>query len=117
MRIGPARDIACCVDSGDTAFEIGVYANSAFQGKTGLLGQAEPRTHADADDHHVGLQRAAALQRRAFPIVRDNGISEMEDNAVLFMQCSHEVPHIGPKNTLHWPLLRRNYVDLDISRT
>ena len=41
----------------------------------------------------------------------------MEDNALLFVQRAYEFPHIGPKHALHRPLLRRNDVDLDISRT
>ena len=117
MRIGPACDIARCVNSGNAGFEIGIHGNSALQCKTGLLGQAEPRTHADADDHNVGLQYTAAFERRALAVVGDHGISEMEDDAVLFVQRSHEVPHFGPKHALHRSLLGRNDVDLDISRT
>ena len=84
--------------------------------EAGLLGQAEPRPHADADDHEIGLQHAAALERHALAVDRGHGIAEMEDDAVLFVQRAHEVAHLGPEHALHRPLLRRHDMDLDIAR-
>jgi len=40
----------------------------------------------------------------------------MKDDAVLLMQCAHEIAHVGSKHALHRPLLRRDDVDLDVAR-
>ena len=40
----------------------------------------------------------------------------MEDDAVLFVQCTNEIAHLGPKHTLHRPLLGRHDMDLDTPR-
>ena len=40
----------------------------------------------------------------------------MKDDAVLFVQRAHEIAHVGPEHALHRPLLRRDDMDLDISR-
>jgi hypothetical protein len=40
----------------------------------------------------------------------------MEDDAVLFVQRAHEVPHLGPKHALHRPLLGRHDVNLQFAR-
>ena len=116
MRIGPARDIAGGVDAGNAGFEIRVHGDAAIERKAGLFGQRQPRPHADADDHHIGLQHAAALERRALAVDPGHGIAEMEDDAVLLMQRAHEVAHLGPEHALHRPLLRRHDMNLEFAR-
>ena len=116
MRIGPARDIARGIDSGDAGFEIRVDDDAAIERKTGLFGQRQPRPHADADHDEIGLQYAAALERRALAVDRSHGVAEMEDNAVLLVQRAHEIAHRGPQHPLHRPLLRCDDVDLNIAR-
>ena len=81
-----------------------------------MFGQRKARPHADADHHEIGLDRAAALQRRALAVDRGDGIAEMEDDAMLLMQGADEVAHLGPEHALHRPLLQPDDVNLDISR-
>ena len=59
--------------------------------RPGLLGEREPRPHADADDHQVGLERAAALERHALAIDGARRVLEVEDDAVLLVQRADEV--------------------------
>ena len=116
MRIGPARDIAGGVDPGNAGFEIGVDGDAAIERKAGLLGQRQPRPHADADHDQIGLQHAAAFERRALAVDRGDGIAEMEDHAVLLMQRADEVAHRGAEHALHRPLLQSHHMDLDLAR-
>src|ERR1700738_393068 len=116
MRIGPARDIARSIDSGDAGFEECIHRNTAVELEASLFGQRQARPHSYADNHKVGLQHATALERRALAVDREHGILEMEDDAVLLMQCAHEIAHFGPEYALHRPLFRRHYVDLDTTR-
>ena len=40
----------------------------------------------------------------------------MENNAVLLMQRTNEVAHVGSEHALHWPLLRSDDMNLDLAR-
>ena len=114
MRVGPARNIACGVDAGDAGFQIDIDGDAAVDRKPGLLGQSKARAHADADHDEIGLDHAAAFQRRAFAVDRGHGIAEMKDDAVLFMQGADEVAHLRPQHALHRPLLQPDDVNFDI---
>ena len=84
--------------------------------KPGLLGERQARPHADADDDEIGLEHAAALQRRALAVDRGHGVPEMKDDAVLLMQRADEIAHLRAQHALHRPLLRRDDMDLDLAR-
>ena len=116
VRVGPARNIASRKNAGNAGFEMRIHNDAAVKHETSLFGQGQSRAHPNAYNHHVGLQHAAALERRALAVDRDYGIAEMEDDAVLFVQCAYEIAHVSPKHALHRPLLRRHHVDLDIAR-
>ena len=115
MRIGPARDIARGIDAGDAGFQIGIDGDAPIDRQPRLLRQPKARAHADADHHDIGLDRAAAFQRRAFAVDRGDGVAEMKDDAMLLMQGADEVAHLRPEHALHRPLLQPDDVDLDIS--
>jgi hypothetical protein len=117
VRIGPARDIARGVDAGDAGLEISIHRDAAVERETGLFRQRQPRTHPDADDHHIGFEHAAALERRALAVDPDHGIAEMEDDAVLFVQRAHEIAHLRAEHALHRPLLGCDDMDLKFART
>src|SRR6202021_102992 len=117
MRIGPARDVARGVDSGDAGFEVCAYGDTTIERKAGLFGQRQARADADANDDHICLQHVAALERSALAVDRDHGIPEMKDDAVLLVQGAHEIAHAGPQHALHRPLLGGYDVNLDIARS
>ena len=116
MRIGPARDIADRVDSGDAGFEKFVHGHAAVDLEAGLFRQSKARPHADADDHDIGFQHAAALERRAPAVDRGDGVAEMKDDAVLLVQRADEVAHVGSEHAFHRPLFRRDDMHLDVTR-
>src|ERR1700730_15782293 len=116
MWIGPARYITHGVDSGDAGFEEPVHRNAAVDFEARLFCQADARPYADADDHEFGLQHAAALERRALAVDRDDGIAQMKDDAVFLVQSANEVAHVGSEHTFPRSLFRRHPMDLDITR-
>src|SRR5262249_27898267 len=62
MRIGPPRDVAGSQNRWLARFQIGVHAHPAIHGKSGSLGEREPRANADPGDHKISLERAAAFE-------------------------------------------------------
>ena len=97
-------------------FEIRVHKDAAIERNASLFGQGQTRTHANTNDDRVGLQHAAASERRALAVDRDHGIPEMKDDTMLLMQRAHEVADVGAEHTLHWPLFRCDDMDLDFPR-
>ena len=115
MRIGPARNVARGVDAGNAGFQIGVDGDAPIDRQPGLLGQSKTGPHADANHHDIGLDRGAAFQNGAYTVDRGDGVAEMEDDAMLFMQGADEVAHLRPQHAFHRPLLQADDVNLDIS--
>src|SRR5207253_5665684 len=50
VRIGPARDVACSVDSRDARFQISARGDAPIERKAGLFGQRQAWTHANTND-------------------------------------------------------------------
>src|SRR5207237_6539292 len=106
MRIGPARDVTGGIDAGHAGLEIRIYRDAAVGREPGFFGQRKPWLDAHADDHDIGLDRAAALQRRALVFDLGDGVAEMEDDAVLLVKAADEISHLGAEDAFHWPLLQ-----------
>ena len=64
VRVGPAGDVARREDSGRAGLQVRVDRDAAVERESRLLGERQPRPHADAGDDQVRADRAAALQRR-----------------------------------------------------
>ena len=101
--------------SGALVSQISVDDDAAVDRQARLLGERETRPHADADDHEIGFERAAALERDAAAVERRDGFAEMEDDAMLFVQRANEVAELRPEHALHRPRFRRHDMDLDIA--
>ena len=71
------------------------------------------RTHADAADDEVRLQRAAVSQCHATLVDRRRDILEMKDYAALLMQVTHKIADPRAEYALHWPPFRRDDMDFD----
>ena len=56
--------------------------------------------HADADHHQVGVERAAALERRTLAVDCSDAVLEMEFDTMLFMQRTDEVAELRTEYTL-----------------
>ena len=76
------------------------------------FGERDPRAHADAGDHEIGLERAAALELHLFAVDGGRHVLEVENDAVLLVQRADEIAHLRAENPLHRPLVRRHHVDL-----
>ena len=115
VRIGPARNVAGREDPGRARFEIGVHDDAAINGEPGLFGELDPRAHADAGDHEIGLERAAALELHLLAVDGARRVLEVENDAVLLVQRAHEVAHLRTEDALHRPFVRRHHMDFDVA--
>jgi hypothetical protein len=61
-----------------------------------LFGQRQTRPHTYAHDHKVGVKSAAAFEHCASARDCGHGVLKMKNNAMLFMQRTHEVAICGP---------------------
>ena len=94
-------------------FEIGVHRDAAIDGEPGLFGEREPRANADAGDHKISLERAAALELHLLAVDGGRHVLEMEHDAVLLVQRADEVAHLRAEDPLHRPFVRRHHMNLD----
>src|SRR5258708_2948988 len=60
VRIGPPRDIARRKDSRCAGLEVVINYDAAVECEARVLGESNTRAHADASNHDVGIERAAA---------------------------------------------------------
>jgi hypothetical protein len=59
--IGPARDIACGVNTGDARFEKRVQQDTAIEREAGLFGQPQTWSDLDTNNHKFRFNYATAL--------------------------------------------------------
>ena len=67
VRIGPSGDVAGGKDACGAGLEELVDDDASVERQAGLLGERRRRTHADAHDDEVGVDRSAAAQRTVVP--------------------------------------------------
>ena len=101
--------------SGALVSQIGIDSDAAVHRQARLFGERQARPHADADDHDIGFERAAALERGAAAVERRHGFTKMKDDAVLLVQRANEIAELRPEHALHRPRFRRHDMDLDIA--
>jgi hypothetical protein len=89
--------------------------DTAVHRQARLFGKRQTRPRADADDHHIGFERTAALERGTAAVERGDRFSEMKHDAVLFVQRANEIAELRPEHALHRPCFRRHDMDLDIA--
>src|SRR5215467_7820622 len=117
MWIGPAGNVARGKDSWRAGFKIIVNHNATVEREARTLGERNTRAHADASNHEVGIERAAAAQGDPFVIDVRRCFPEVEDHAMVFMQGTHEIAHLRAKDPLHGSPIRGHHMHLDITRT
>ena len=113
VRIRPARDVAHREDAMSARIQKFVDNDAPLEDEAGRFCEFKARTHADAADDKVGIQRAAASQSDLALVYAGGDILEMEDHPVLFMQAPHEIADLRTENALHRPLLRRDHMDVE----
>ena len=115
MRVGPARNIARSIDTGDARFEKGIHQDTAIEHKARPFGQRQTWPHPDTNNHEVGFKHTATFERRLVAFDGDHSIFEMEHDPVLFMQRTNEVAHFWPEDALHRPFFRRHHVYFNVA--
>src|SRR5687768_7606389 len=55
--IRPASDVARSEDARDARFQVLIHRDATIGGETGLFGQCDRRSYADADDDQIGRER------------------------------------------------------------
>src|SRR3974390_1534465 len=116
MRVGPACDVSCGIDTGSPRLEKGVPLNPAIRYEAGLFGKGQARTHPDSSYHKPSIERAAALERCALTIDRGDGVFEVKNDPMLLMQRSDKIAYVRSEDAFHRSLLGRYHVHLDVTR-
>jgi hypothetical protein len=114
--VWPSRDVAGSEDAGDAGFQIFVYHHAAVDFQPGAFGNLQPRPHADTDDHQIGAKLAAAFERDVLSGDFADGVFEVENDTVLFVQRLDHVAVFGAEHALQRTALRRSDVDFDVTR-
>ena len=116
VRVGPPRDVAGREDARRAGLEVLVHGDAAVDRQARLLGQADRRPHADAQDDEVGLERRAVAQRHGASVDARDGSAQMEDDAVLLVELPDEPADLRPHDALERLVLRRDDMDVDAAR-
>jgi hypothetical protein len=112
-RIGPARHVARGEDPGHARFEVFVHGDAAVQRQACLLGKSGRRPDADAQHHEVGIERRAPAQRSGTAVHACDRLSQVEYDALRFVQGLNEAADLRAHDTLQRHLIRRDHVDAD----
>src|SRR5665811_914569 len=96
IRVGPARNIARSIDSGDARFEKGIHQDTAIDREAGPFGQCQTWPHPDTNNHEADFKHTTTFERRAMAFDGGHSIFEMKHDPVLLVQCTHEVAHFRP---------------------
>ena len=102
---------AGCMDSST------LHGNPAVNREACPFGESNRRSHADAKDDEVGIQRCAIGQRHHPSLNATDGSSQMKHDAVLLVQSPYEASDFRPHNALQRLAFRRDDMDLDSART
>ena len=116
MRIGPARDVTCRINSRRTRFKILIDENAAIHLQTGLLGECNRGSHADSSDNKIRIKHRAAAQRRLAAVNPNHFFAQVEDNALRFVKFTNKAADRRAHDVLKRLMVRRNHVNSDVSR-
>jgi hypothetical protein len=92
-----------------------IDAHAFVDCEPGLFGKRKARAHANADDHQVGVEHAAALERYVLAVDCGDTVLEMEFDAMLFVQSADEIAELRPEHALEGAFFRRDHVYLDVT--
>ncbi len=100
QRMMECCDIARCIDVCRAAAAQFIDHNAAFQRQAGIFGQCKIALHADASNHYVGVEFAAATadhvqSARSGILDRIDNHPEMQCHAGIAMQRLNEMSTLG----------------------
>jgi len=76
---GQTRDVAGRKDARRAGLQKAVHLDAAIEREADALRQLRTRPHPDADNDHIGLQYASALETDLVAFDPSRGFAEMED--------------------------------------
>src|SRR5687768_1002934 len=115
--IGPARDIACGVDTGRGRLQVLVDAHTAVHGEPGVFSQRNGRPDTNTEYHDIGFQAGAVTERRLAAIELLHGLAEMETHTLRLVKCANEGADLRSHHAFERLAIRRHDVDLDAAGT
>src|SRR5262245_24465152 len=115
VQIRPARNVPGRIDSWHARLQMVTNEHAAINGEAGFFSTREEWAHPDAYNHQIGVERATALQCDGLAVDGARRVLEVEDHAVLLMECTHEIPHLRTQDALHRALLGGDDMDLDLA--
>ena len=82
MRVGPPRDVSCCVDARGIRLQMMANNDPSVELQTCVVGKLQTRSNTDAYNHQIGLDRATFLQADGFFLDGSGFVFEVKDNAM-----------------------------------
>ena len=95
VPIGPTGDVSDGIDSGDIRLQVFVDDNAVVDGDPGTRRKRHVRLHSNARDDEIGCETFAVRQNDRSLFDRRRRRSEMEDNAMLFVDGLDHVTEFG----------------------
>src|SRR2546427_6660082 len=114
--IRPSRDVARGEDPRHTRLEILIHRDPLIDREAALLGELEPRPHADTDHDEIRLEPRSVVEHDGVAFDPLGSMAEMEHDAGFLMQCSDEAAKVVAEHAPEWNLLGRHDVDVKVSR-
>ena len=115
MSIGPARHVAGRKHARGARFEVLVDADAAIDRETGLFGECDGRTHADAEHQKVGVDRRTVAQRHCSSIDLRDRAAKMKDDAVFFVNAANDTADLRSHDARERLGLRRDDVHVELA--
>src|SRR5262245_43965483 len=113
-RVPPSRGIADRIDARGRRLEMSVDDDTVVNLESGLFGERNRRSHADARDDEVRGDPCAVLENYCSRGNTARRLSEVEDDAVLFVDGADEITELRAQHTLERAPLRGDDMHFDV---
>src|SRR5262249_5253327 len=113
-RVRPSRGIADRIDARGRRLEMSIDDDTVVNPESGLFGERNRRSHADARDDEVGGDPCAVLENHCSRGNTARRLSEVEDDAVLFVDGADEITELRAQHTLERAPLRGDDMHFDV---
>jgi hypothetical protein len=114
--VGIAGDVARGEDAGGAGLEVLVDHHASLRREPRTLGQLSARVNTDAGDDDLRGDLRTVVEGHRFGVDPVDGVPEMKDDAMRFVQTPDEVAELRPQHPLQRPLLGRDDVHLEPAR-
>src|SRR3990172_4077280 len=109
VRIGPASDIACSINSRHARLHEPIDHHALVDVNACRFGQLENGRYTNADNDDIGRNRRVIAQlNRAFRDARGR-LAQVELHAVILVKLPHELSELSAENALEWHGFRSDH--------